>query len=39
MPTIESEYKDVALITMIKDCIKEYTKIKEEKDGIDEVQE
>jgi DNA-binding cell septation regulator SpoVG len=36
---IESDYKDVALITMIKDCIKEYTKIKEEKDGIDEVQE
>ena len=28
--SIESEYKDVALITMIKDCIKEYTKIKEE---------
>jgi len=37
--SIELEYKDAALITMIKDCIKEYTKIKEEKDGIDEVQE
>jgi hypothetical protein len=36
---IESEYKDVALITMIKDCIKEYTKIKKEEDKKDEVQE
>jgi hypothetical protein len=30
--TIESEYKDVALLTMIKVCITAYKEIKEEKD-------